>query len=476
MLYGEAARVLTGLSLVGGAIAVVVFQSWLGRLGVSRDVAFGITVVFMSTSAFLGAAQTGSAYVPALAMVLIGLHALAGEDAPSDRRTIVVASFAFAGATLLWFPMVLAVPGAVLSMLILRGDSPRRRRVALAVCLASGLITVATYVPIAALAGVRSVAGLGAWIQQATHNIRGIGGLPRAILGLARSVASMDQLGLVAKRYLLDDPFNPATMSDVVRAGLVRLVLLYACLGVAVLALARHAATRRVLWLLAGTAIPVVTFALNWQGGDLERYLPLFPALFCVVALALMLLARRARVAATVASALAVVAPNVGAISRRRAERECALLSNRLGAVPRVDDAPTVILTPHELDEIATYRNRCPSAALLKARTPPMAFGLVMANNEKAVAWRDTLASRAIRAWNRGGRVDLAAGVRSQSLRGGGSGRRATIHGSTGGDFPSFFEQLDVGAAVGGVDGFVELLPTARTRAVIAQLRRLSTR
>jgi predicted CXXCH cytochrome family protein len=36
------------------AIAVVVFQSWLRLLGVSRGIAFGVTVAFMATSAFLG--------------------------------------------------------------------------------------------------------------------------------------------------------------------------------------------------------------------------------------------------------------------------------------------------------------------------------------------------------------------------------------------------------------------------------------
>jgi hypothetical protein len=475
VLYGEAVRILTGLSVAGGAIAVVALQSWLRRIGVARGAAFGATAAFTATSAFIGYAQTGSSYIPALAMVLAGLRALADDDAATDRRTIVGAAVAFACAVLFWLPMVLAVPASAASMLILRGDSLRRRRVALAVCVISGLITVAVYVAIVALAGVRSVADFSTWMQSATHDIRGIGGVQRAIVGFARSLVNMGRLGLVAKRYLIGDPFNPATMSDVWRAGLARLVLLYAVLGVMMLVLAQRARTLRALWLFAATAVPVVGFALAWQGGDLERYLALFPATFLLVALALMRLTGHARVTAATAVALALVALNVPSISRARARADCALLSARLASVPRRDGAPTVILTPHELDEIATYRNRCPSADLLKTRTPPMAFGLVMANNARAGAWRDTLAARADRAWSRGGRVWIS--------------RRAFVAAPLPGwkwaegddprlrwkDFPAFFGQLDVGPPVGGEDGFVELLPTGRTRAAIARLRRSPT-
>jgi hypothetical protein len=475
VLYGEAVRVLTGMSVLGGALAVVAFQSWLRRLGVSRGVAFGATAAFTAASAFLGYAQTGSSYIPALAMLLVGLLAVASEDTLSDRRMVVVASVAFASAVLLWFPMVLAVPASAISMLILRGDSPRRRRVALTVCVVSGLITLAVYVPIAALGGVRSVEGFRTWVQESTHDIRGIGGLQRAIVGFARSLANMDRLGLVAKRHLIGDPFNPATMADVARAGLVRLVLLYALLGAMVLVLARRRPTRRALWLLAATAIPVVGFALKWQAGDLERYLPLYPAIFFAIALALMLLTGRTRIAASAAVAVAFVTLNVPPISRARANAECALLSARLASVPRREGKPTVILTPHELDEISTYRNRCPRADLLKARTPPTAFGLVMANNEKAVAWRDTLAARADRAWSSGGRLwvsrraFVATPLPTWKWAEGDDPR---LHWK---DFPAFFGQLDVGPSVGGEDGFVEVLPTARTRAAIERLRRTPT-
>ena len=476
VLFEEAVRVVTWLSVLGGVLAVALFRAWLSRLGVARWTAVATTIAFTAASAFLGYAQTGSSYVPGVAMLLLGLHALAADERTSDRRTILVASVGFALAVLLWFPLVLAVPGSALSAIILRGDSPRRRRVALAVCVLSGAITIAAYVPVAALAGVRSVADFRAWIVDSSHGIRGIGGVPRAVIGFGRSLVNMDRLGLVAKRYLIEDPYNPTTLADVGRAGLFRLVALYAVLGAMAIVLALKPAGRRPLVFLIAMAIPVVGFALRWQGGDLERYLGMFPALFLAIAMAVSLLAPRARIVVAAAVASLFVALNVPAISRSKRDAQCDALSARLLSVPREPGRPTVMFTPHELDEISTFRNRCPDAPLLKEDEPPRTFGLVMANHENAVRWRNTVAIRGERAWADSGRVWISRRAfvtsppRSWKWAEGDDPR---IHWK---EFPEYFSQLDVGPPVGGEDGFVEILPTPRTRAAVTRLRTVLSR
>ena len=472
VLFEEAVRVLTWLSILGGVLAVLVLRSWLERVGVSRWVAVGVTIAFTAASAFLGYVQTGSSYIPGLAMLLVGLRELAAEDSQSDRRTIAVASLAFALAVLFWFPLVLAVPGAAVSTLLLRGDSPRRRRVAIAVCVGSGLITIAAYVPVAALAGVRSVADFRAWMAESSHGIRGIGGLQRAIVGFARSLVNMDRLGLVAKRYLLHDPYNPTTMADVARAGLFRLVALYAVLGVMAVLLAWKPMGRRALAFLVVTAIPVVGFALIWQGGDLERYLAMFPALFLAMAVVVSMLPRAAHAGAAAALALAFALMNIPAISRSSTERQCATLTARLESVPRGDGRPTVIFTPHELDEISTYRNRCPAEPLLMGQNPPQAFGLVMANNEYATAWREMLSTRAQRAWANGGHVWISRRAFVKSPPPSWKWAEGDDPRLSWRDFLAYFTQVDVGPPVGGEDGFVEVLPTPRTREAVERLRK----
>jgi hypothetical protein len=286
----------------------------------------------------------------------------------------------------------------------------------------------------------------------------------------------MDRLGLVAKRYLIHDPYNPTTLGDVARAGLFRLAALYALLGAMAVALVVRPSGRRALGLLAVTAIPVVGLAVKWQGGDLERYLAMFPALFLAIAVTLSMLRPRARTVAAVAVALVVVALNIPAISRAKRNEECATLTARVGSVPRERARPTLMFTPHELDEISTYRNRCPDAELLKEATAPRVLGFVMANNDLAAQWRNELARRADSVWAEGGhvwisrRAFVAAPPRSWKWAEGDDPR---LHWK---EFGEYFAQVDVGPPEGGEDGFVELLPTRRTREAVERLRTVTSR
>ncbi|MEO6527746.1 MAG: hypothetical protein ABIP93_14045 [Gemmatimonadaceae bacterium] len=473
VLFSQAIRQITTVVMLFGALAVVTFRSWLGRVCSSRTASTAASVAFAAAAAFIGYAQTASSYIPALAMLLIGLRELAADEEQRDMVTIVVASFAFAFAVLLWFPMVLAVPGAAISMLLLRGNDARRRRIAIAVCLLSGAITVIGYVPIAYLAQVHSVADFRTWMGKATHDIRGIGGLSRAVIGFGRSLVNMDRLGLVAKRHLIGDVYNPASWGDVARAGLLRLGVLYVLLGTMTLWLARRASGRRVLAFVVATAIPVVGFALKWQGGDLERYLALFPALFLAVAAFIATLPARAQLASGIGVALLFTAVNVPAIARSKSERECAVLTARLESVPRIGGDVAVLLTPHELDEIATFKGRCPHSPLLGSVNPPQAFGLVMANNEKASEWRAGLAKRSGEVWQQGGHVWISRRAfveKPPATWRWAEGDDPRLHWR---DFPSYFKQLDVGPPMGGEDGWMEVLPTLRTREAMERLRRM---
>jgi hypothetical protein len=470
MVFARIITMLSALAMLSGAIAVVAFRSWLDRLGVARVPALFATVAFAASSAFLGYAQTGSSYIPALAMLVLGLRALAADDAQSDTRTIVSASIAFALAAMLWAPMVLGVPAAAISAIVLRGNTARRRRVAFAVCALSGTITILCYVPIALLAGVRSVGDLRAWVAESSHGIRGIGGLSRVIVGFGRSLVNMDRLGLVTKRHLIQDPYNPASWGDVASAGLFRLGLLYALLAAMALVLVRRPIGRRALALLIVAATPVMGFGLKWQGGDLERYLAMFPALFLAIAVAIASLPRRIQLGSAVVVPLLFMVVNVPAISRVKSQRECARLNARVGSVPRTDGKPVVLLTPHELDEIATFRSRCPGSPLLVGSNPPFAYGLVMANQETAPLWRQSIATRSAQVWARGGHVWISrrAFVTSPPPTwkwAEGDDPRLKWR-----DFPAYFSQLEFGPAVGGDDGFVELLPTPRNREAMARL------
>ena len=467
-LYVTAVHLLTWLSVVAGAMGVFFFRLWLGRLDVPRLPAAVATVGFFSAAAFVGYAQTGSSYVPALSMLVLGLYALAADGRAKSSTTIALASVGFAGAALLWAPMVLGVPGAALSMIALRGVDRRRVVTALLACVISGSVTLLVYAVVVDAAGLRSVHDIQQWVSSSSHGIVGAGGVPRAIVGFARSVINTGQLGLIVKRLMIHDPYNGATWSDVMRGGLLRLLAFYALVGVTCLTLALRSTGRRVLLFMACSAAPVLGLALHWQGGDLERYLAFFPALFAGVGFMMALVAVRSFAAIVPIGVAAMCLVNASAIARSKATRECTELTNRVTSVPRSPSGPTLIISPHGLDEIVMMNVRCPTSPLVAANDAPEVRGLVMSNSSYSYVWHEWLATQAKVVWDSGGRVWISrrafASAPNASWRWA-EGDDPKLHWR---DFPTYFSNVDVGPPVGGADGFVELLPTERTRSFIA--------
>src|SRR5262249_4514379 len=138
----------------------------------------------------------------------------------------------------------------------------------------------------AALQGIYTPHGFIQWMSASSHGIT-TGGFTRMVFGFARSFVNMGNDGVMFKRFLLHDPFNPVSLLDLVRVSLGKFLLFYLVLAILLVALLRTAQGRRFLAFLSLTALPVVTFAGFWQGGDMERYFPLYPAIFLSLAYAL---------------------------------------------------------------------------------------------------------------------------------------------------------------------------------------------
>jgi hypothetical protein len=91
---------------------------------------------------------------------------------------------------------------------------------------------------------------------------------------------------------------------------------------------------KRALVLLALAAVPVLLFAVHWQGGDLERYLPLYPFLFVAIAVALSEQMSPMRKYVCAALLVTMAATNVGALSRYSYCLREAYLSRRASTIP----------------------------------------------------------------------------------------------------------------------------------------------
>ena len=467
--YLAGVRALTSLSILAGAVALVAFLGWLVRLGFRRSTAFVTTVAMALTSAFLNYSQTGAAYVSALAMLCVALWATARADDASTPR-VALPALALSMSILFWLPMVLAVPAACLSPVILRGDSASRRAMSCRIAAFTALFVGCAYGVVILAKGIYTYSALSQWMSAASHGIRDSGGVARAAVGFARSVVSNDRLGIIAKRYLLHDPLNPATLGDVVRGGLYRLALFYVAAAVIAVMLVRNAPSHRALIFLMISATPVLTLALLWQGGDLERYLPLFPALFLTVAAALALLPYPTRLITGAALCAGLLALNMPEYLRGRSELACAQLSRRLSAIPANIRTRALVVTPLNSDDWPRARGLCPELSLDDARNPSV-IGLVTPHELSAPSWRRFFAVRAMHAWQSGKRVFIsrrALAARPAAAWEWVEGDEPRIHWR---DFPTFFRSLQHNE-FGGADGELVEIPPSPIN--VASLERLA--
>src|SRR5262249_51104617 len=137
------------------------------------------------------------------------------QDNPMTWRSGLSAGLALGAAVCLWFPYVLVVPAVLLApVLLFKADRPRLR---LAVWVGVGLSVLlgVAYGTALVCLGITDVAGFRAWMAQSSHGVKA-SGLPRAVFGLARSFLNMGDDGVLFKRFLLKDPYNPVSLGDLI--------------------------------------------------------------------------------------------------------------------------------------------------------------------------------------------------------------------------------------------------------------------
>lgn len=465
-LYIAAVHSLVAISITAGAIALVAFVAWMIRLRVPTQLAIATTIAMMLSCTLLNYAQTGTSYVPAFAMLCLSLWAVMRADELRNARKWMPA-LPLALTTLFWLPMVLVIPAVCAAPPTLLENTPERRRTAYRTFgLTTGLV-LAAYASAMLIKGIHSAAAFNAWISAASHGIRDSGGVTRATVGFARSVVSSEQLGLAAKRYLLADPFNPSTAGDVLRGGLWRLGLFYLAGLAAIILLARRDAVgRKALVFFALSAVPVLTLAVMWQGGDLERYLALLPALYLTAAFALSSLTPRHRVAGEVALVVCICLLNVPDFLRGKSELLCADQLRRISAIPEDPGLKALVITPLKSDEITQLAGLCPNSPLLRTPTSPYVVGLVTPHETSAPAWRSYFASMVTTAWHSGRRVWLskrAFAARPAPQWAWVEGDEPRVHWK---DFPEFFRKFEYRDA-DPRSSFVELLPSTVNVAIV---------
>jgi hypothetical protein len=454
------ALVFLAINWLAGLACVLLLFALLVRLGFRTSLALFVTAGFLFAQAFLNFAQTGSSYIPGLALLLLALYlALAG----TGTRTAVGAGLALGAAVCLWFPYALAAPGVVLAPLLLGVWSRTRFWLAVRTAGACAAVLLLAYGVAAVQLGINDPVGLKAWVARSSHGATARGAT-RMAFGLARSFLFMGEDGVLFKRYLLKDPFNPVSLGELFRLSLWKFLFFWAALLALLVNLLRSATNRRLLGLLLAGAAPVVAFGIFWQGGDMERYLPLYPFLFLAISGALSAQDSWRILNVVVAGLLvAVIVVNGLALSRWQVERYHSTLVARVEALqPRLKPGSRVVivrdplkLLPRDFPLDRGHRG----LVIAEAVTPGQA---------DAPRWRAAFRELAEATWKEGGDVWLSRRLLAEAP----PADSAWVEGDdprlSWADLHGYFSRLEVGVGVGGPDGFVRLLDSPRTRRELA--------
>jgi hypothetical protein len=470
-LNPAAVYAMVALNWLAGLLSVVLMHALVRRVCRTTWIVYLTDAAFIFSQAFLNYTQTGCSYVPGLALLLLGVYLLVrreGEPASRVWPTAWLAGLAFALAVGLWVPYLWAVPAAVAAPLVLYDWKSRQQwKLAIYASLAFGLLTGILFIAVAVGIGVHSVGEFKAWVESSSHHLVQNRGLPQVVFGLARSFISMGSDNVSFKRYLLHDPYSPVSLVDLFRLSLWKLALFYLFIAAVFVNLTRSTFGRRLLCWLALSGIPVLGFALAWQGTVMERYLPWFPFLF--PALAYSLSDRRAfrlGKAITLIFVAAMIVSNFAAMRRSVLDRREEAATERVRELqPLVKPQSIVFVGKDELENFVrdfpfnpvNHHNDLRVHSFLPLGMPQL------------TRWREDVARRTFAAWQAGGDVFVSRRMFAQRPRAEWEWVEGADPRVSWAQVYEFFAQLETGQALGGEDGFVLLARTPKNEQFLSQ-------
>lgn len=468
--YSNATLSLIILGWIAGLASVLLVHKLLSIFCKQRWVVNLVTLALIFSNAFLNYAQTGCSYVPGLALVLFSFYVLVrdGEKPERSLRTSLVAGAGLAVAVGLWFPYVLAIPAALAAPLFLHGWSRERRRLLLQTAVAATVFLIMSYAVVAASLGIYTVAGFKAWIVESSHGERATKGLLRLIFSLARSVINMGNDGLVFKRYLVHDPFNPVSMLDLFRLSLWKVAFFYLFLAATLINLFRARRGKATFGLLCVNSLPVLVFALFiFEAGSLERYMPMLPGLLLAIAFSLSgERSLRPLKFVAVAFIAVLVVVNVNAMRADVLARQQEQVSVRIRDLQPLLKPHSLVVTTHLQDELVSFNYDFPFNEINR-RGNLRVISLMEVSVDTVLTWRQDFARKALGVWEAGGDIWLSKRFFAERPRPEwnwveGDDRRVSWR-----DIAPFFSVMEMGQAVGGEDGFVLLLPSPANKQIL---------
>jgi hypothetical protein len=464
---------LVAANWIAGLLSVVLIYSLVIRIAQREWVANLVTSGFIISQGFLDLAQTGCSYIPGLALLMLGLWLMIREEQRRNYSlaSAVLAGSAFAAAIGLWFPYVTVVPGTLTASLFIFGFTRERftfaARAAVVLCGVGALI----YGSAAAAQGIHTWSGLRDWIHSSSHGITDHGNLPRLVFSIPRSFTFTGHDGVLFKRFLHHDPFNPVSFMGLVGAGLWKLLFFYLLLGATVLGLMRSMGGRRFLLFLTTSAVPLTALALYWEAGAIERYVPLYPAIFLCFAYLLSqsppLIAYRFLLVAWIAANLIV---NFTAMTKSTLAERQERVAARIEALEPVLKPKSSVATISQQDELWAFYWDFPFHPINRHRSLAV-FHIQEPGTTQILVWRQEFATKARSVWSDGGDLWISKRVLSPRPAAEWNWVEGEDPRISWADIYGYFSQFEFGQAVGGEDGFYLLSPSAKNKQLMAALR-----
>jgi hypothetical protein len=402
----------TLLLMILSGLALLVSALLLHRILTSETenavVSFFVSVSFLCTLALLYAFHSGTSYPTGLSFLIAALW-LARKGCQARKMIFLGSAGLCAGLSVaFWLPYVVALPALLCWVLFESGE--RRMRMAAVLVLSTGIAGIVFFGLGAHAGGVESFSEFGKWLQDSGHATQQNRNLVRSLLGFPRAFLDMGQFGTKMKQFLLRNVGAKTSFSELFLLGIWKIALFYAALT-SLLWLWRTLKGRRALVTFLVALSTTMALAISFEGGSLERYLPLYPFFFLAAAQCLILPAVP-RVARYCVAALFVVVmvgnlPTV-AVSRIHARQDGA--ARRLLSLPNIPPGSVVYVLPN--DELSflwvsapfNQANRNFNAQILGIYQPMMGTAF----------WKRDFANRVLRVWNQGGQVWVTTRVWSE--------------------------------------------------------------
>jgi hypothetical protein len=459
------------LNWVAGLFSLFLLRAVLRRFcSQSWAIEFS-TVAFISSLGFINYLHSGSSYIPGLMFLLLGLYLVARSVEPGASKYVKYgAPLSLAISVCLWFPYAFAVPGALALPLFYPDRANRRWPVVWRTTIICLLIGVSAYAWVLIHLGIHTVPGIVHWVGQGASNVAGVRGVSRTVFGFAHSFINLGKDGVLFKRFQLHDPYNPVSLRQLVfRISLFELALFYALVITMIVQLARSG-KKNVLAICALSGVPVVIFAVFWFGGDIERYLPLYPAFF--IAFCCAVADERHRLTKILAAVFvaAAIGGNSFAVSRPSLEHQQQIVADRVQDLLPVLKPYSRVVEVDIHDDLVNFARSFPLNPINR-RSNLHNYALLNPDTPQVRHWRQDFADMVAATWNAHGDVWISQRLLANRPQANWGWIEKSDPRVTWGELPALFSQFDLGTAVGGGDGFLPLLPTPKNLSIVDSLR-----